>query len=216
MRREKPIRFLDLQTQYFFKESILRPPSLTSSQLTTAMSHPTRARVLTVLNDREASPKELSVEIGEPLNNVAYHIDVLTKLGCVELVRTTPTHGGRVVEHFYRAIERSYFDEEAWDRLGDNEKQIVTTTIVRMISHDINEAMAKGTFYDPDDNHLSRIPFVVDWEGWEEIKEILDRTLGELMGIRENVLARSKGGDQETFPARVHMIQFRSPSPKPA
>lgn len=193
-----------------------RPPELTSPQLAKAMSHPMRARVLTVLNDRVASPKELAEEFGEPLNNVSYHIEVLTKLRCIELVRTEPSGGGRVLTHFYRATEQSYFDDEAWDQLGDNEKQVVSMTILRMISHDINEAMASGTIYDPDDSHLSRTPFMVDWEGWEEIKLVLEKALGELLTVREQIAGRALAGDQETFPARVHMIHFRSPSPKTA
>jgi hypothetical protein len=85
---------------------------------------------------------------------------------------------------------------------------------MRMISHDVNEAMAKGTFYDPDDAHLSRTPFVVDMEGWQEIKDVLAETLDRLLGIRENVSGRCQDTTVETFPARVHLIQFRSPSPK--
>jgi predicted ArsR family transcriptional regulator len=89
------------------------------------MSHPTRARVLTILNDRVASPKEIAEEIEESLNNVAYHIDILAKLGCIELTKVRPASGGRVMQHFYRATERSYLDDDAWAELGDKEKQVV-------------------------------------------------------------------------------------------
>ena len=188
------------------------PPNLTSPQLATAMAHPTRVRVLTVLNDRVASPKELAAEIDESLNNVAYHVDILKELGCIELVKTEPSGGGRVIEHFYRATQRSYFDADAWERHGEKERLAVSTTLMRLASEDINEAMAKGTFTDPDDNHISRTPLVVDRPGWEEITSILDRALEELLAVPEAVLGRTGGTDAETMPVKVEIIQFRSPS----
>lgn len=188
------------------------PPSLTSPQLAAAMSHPTRGRVLTILNDRVASPREVADEIGEPLNNVAYHIKILVKLGCIELVRAKQSRGGRVVEHFYRAIEPSFFTEDDWKKIGEEEQRTVTTTIMRMISHDVNAAMVSGTFFD-DDNHLSRTPFSVDRAGWEEIKEVLADALDRLLTIKENVAARGQREDLETFPARVNIIHYRSPGP---
>jgi DNA-binding transcriptional ArsR family regulator len=186
---------------------------VTSPQLATAVAHPTRVRVLTVLNHRVASPKELAEEIGESLNNVAYHVEILKDLGCIELVKTEPSGGGRVIEHFYRATQRSYFDADAWEQLGDKERLAVSTTLMRLASEDINEAMAKGTFTDPDDNHISRTPLVVDRPGWEEITSILDRALEELLTVPDAVLARTEGNDDtETMPVKVEIIQFRSPS----
>jgi DNA-binding transcriptional ArsR family regulator len=213
----KPIKWWKRSNSMLMEENQLVPLprlSLTNAQLTTAMSHPTRARVLTILNDRVASPKEIASEIEESLNNVAYHVEVLTKLGCIELVREESVNGGRVVQHFYRATERSYLDEDAWAELGDKEKQVVNTTIMRMMSYDVNEAMARGTLYDPEDGHMSRTPLVVDMEGWQEIKDVLCEALNRLLNIRENVNARSEQQEVETFPVRVNIIQFRYPSPK--
>lgn len=191
------------------------PPNLTSPQLATAMAHPTRVRIVTVLNEREASPKELAAEIEESLNNVAYHVEILKNLGCIELVRTQPSGGGRVIEHFYRATQRSYFDADAWERLGDKERFAVSATLMRLASEDISEAIAKGTFTDPDDNHISRTPLVVDRPGWDEITSILDRALEELLAVPEAVLARTEGTEAETMPIKVEIIQFRSPPASP-
>lgn len=188
-------------------------PQLTSPQLAKALSHPTRVRILTALNDRIASPKQLAAMMGEALNHVSYHVEVLTRLGCIEMVDAQPSSGGRVVEHFYKATQRSFFDEEAWNQLGEHEKQTLTAAIMRMMSQDVNEAMAKGTFFEPDDNHLSRTPLTVDTEGWREVKEILESTLYELLAVKENVLKR--GSDpEEMLHAKVEIIHFRSPSPE--
>lgn len=83
--------------------------------LVKALSHPLRQRVFTILSERVASPSELAAELDEPLGNVAYHVQVLNKLGCLELVRTTPVRGA--VEHHYRSVKRPFFNDADWAKL---------------------------------------------------------------------------------------------------
>jgi DNA-binding transcriptional ArsR family regulator len=78
-----------------------------------ALGHPLRHRLLRVLTDRVASPKELAAHLAEPLPNVSYHVRVLAELGCVELVRTVPRRGA--LEHYYRALMAPRFDGPAAD-----------------------------------------------------------------------------------------------------
>ena len=79
--------------------------------------------------ERAASPKEIAAELREPVNNVTYHLNQLLELGCIELVTAEPVHGGRVIEHFYRATQRAYFDDDAWRQFGHKEKMDVTSSI---------------------------------------------------------------------------------------
>jgi hypothetical protein len=191
-----------------------RPPTLISSRLVTAMSHPTRVHAMTVLNERAATPGEIAASLGQPVNNVTYHINVLVNLGCIELIEEKPARGGRVVEHFYRATQPSYLDLEGWKQLGENEKFGLTAALMRLVSDDIDEAMARGTFYEPDDNHLSRSPMVVDPEGWRETLAVLEQTVFGLMGIQDNVKAREGDKSPEAMHVKVEILHFRSPSPK--
>ena len=196
-----------------------RTPSLISSRLATAVSHPTRLHAMKILFERKASPKQIAAELDQPINNVTYHINVLLELACIELVSVEPASGGRVAEHFYRAIRRAYFDADMWEQLDEKEKLDVVSTLIRMISEDINEAMVTGTFYDPDDNHISRTPLVVDQTGWEEITAILDRSSEDLLGVEQAVAERGRaaaaqGREEEQMHVKVEIIQFRSPTPK--
>lgn len=74
-------------------------------RLAKALSHSTRARVLALLAEGKASPKQVSERLGEDLRSIAYHVRVLHRLGCLELVETQQRRGA--VEHFYTVTERA-------------------------------------------------------------------------------------------------------------
>ncbi len=190
------------------------PPSLVDPRLASAMSHPTRLSALRILAKREASPKEIAEQTGEPLNNVSYHVKVLRELGCVELVDVKQARGGRVSEHVYRGTQRPYFDPESWDLLDDAGKLNVISAILHHVSEDMASAMVHGTFYEDDDSHLSRTPLQVDAEGWREVVDLLRDTLDGLLGIQEEVVKRgSKPSERSDL--RVAILHFRMPPNPP-
>ena len=182
-------------------------------QLAAAMSHPTRVHAITILGMRTASPREIAEEIDERLNNVTYHLRQLQELGCIELVRTERVRGGRVLEHFYRATSRVYFDEAAWAVLNQKEKLDLTTVAIRIVSEDIEEAMAAGTFFAQDSAHISRLPMVLDPDGWQEVIEVVSRATEDLIDITGRVAERCAGGEPPSIHAKVELLQFRSPPP---
>jgi DNA-binding transcriptional ArsR family regulator len=75
-----------------------------------ALSHPLRAAILKALEDREASPIELSKEMGEALPNVAYHVRALHELGAIALVRQRQVRGA--MEHVYTATVRISLNQQ--------------------------------------------------------------------------------------------------------
>jgi DNA-binding transcriptional ArsR family regulator len=194
------------------KVSTAKSPEFVSPRLAAAMSHPTRVHTMCVLLERTASPREVAEEIGERLNNVTYHVKQLRKLGCIELVRTERVRGGRVLEHFYRATQRLYFDEDAWQALNEKERLDLVGVSLRIISQDITAAMAAGTFFGEDNAHLCRTPMVVDADGWREISELLERATEDLFKIEARVAERTAAdGTPADIHTRVQMLQFRSP-----
>jgi DNA-binding transcriptional ArsR family regulator len=189
-----------------------KTPRLTIPELTAALSHPTRNYVLAILTERIASPKELAKELNRTIRHIGYHLGVLERLDCVELVKTEPVKGKRVVEHFYRATQRPWFDRDAWAEVGKGDKPGITSVIMEAMSSDIAEAVLAGTFNDPD-NHISRTPMTVDSEGWEEVVTLLTSTLNGLIDIQGRVSNRSTP-ETEVKPIKVEIIHFRSPSQK--
>jgi DNA-binding transcriptional ArsR family regulator len=72
-------------------------------RLAKALSNDVRARALKLLAEEAKSPKLIAAELELDLRSVAYHVRVLKKLGCIELVETLPRRGA--VEHVYRAAD---------------------------------------------------------------------------------------------------------------
>lgn len=165
--------------------------------------------------ERAATPREVAAQIGEPVNNVAYHVKVLLRLNCIELVEKRQARGGRVEEHLYGAAQRyQVWDAPAWERLSEGEKLDVAQAILHHVAQDIAEAMATGTFYEDLDNHISRMPMTLDQEGWDEVVSLLQGTLDTLFDIQARADERRVGSEEPVNHAKVEILHFRSPPPK--
>jgi DNA-binding transcriptional ArsR family regulator len=81
-----------------------RPVSI-DQQLAKALSSELRAQALALISEGIASPKLIAAKLGLDLRNVAYHVRVLRRLGCIELVETEKRRGA--VEHIYRITEQA-------------------------------------------------------------------------------------------------------------
>src|ERR687893_2787541 len=129
---------------------------LVDPRIAKALSHPMRARILGILDERVASPNEIAETIDERLPNVSYHVRALLDLGCIELVRTAQRRGA--IEHYYRALARPFFSDRDWKRLPRSGRQAVSDVALQMVWEDTSEAMKADTFERRSDRHLSRTP----------------------------------------------------------
>ena len=71
-----------------------------------------RTRILGMLDERVASPRQLSDELGVPVQNVNYHVRELARLGLIRLVRETQRRGA--IEHHYQAVASPRVSDQAW------------------------------------------------------------------------------------------------------
>jgi DNA-binding transcriptional ArsR family regulator len=76
-----------------------RPISIEQS-LAKALSNSLRAQALHLISEGVDSPKAIAEQLDADIRTVAYHVRVLRRLGCVELVETKRRRGA--VEHIYR------------------------------------------------------------------------------------------------------------------
>ena len=95
----------------------------------------------------EASPTQLARLLDAPVANVAYHVRVLEKLDCVELVRTRQVRGA--LEHHYRAIAHPWLDAEQWARLPASFRRQALARTLRDIVSEASDAGVAGGFDHP-------------------------------------------------------------------
>jgi len=168
--------------------------TITDPRLVKALAHPLRLRILSVLEQREASPKELSLALDAPLTHVSYHVRQLAEHGIVKLVRRTPRRGA--IEHHYRMDARPMISDEAWRAAPEIAKQAFVGSFLTRVSEEVNSAAAQAGF-SRDGAHLSRMPLELDQPGWEEAGEVLKRLLEDLERIQADVRGRAKGNHGE-------------------
>jgi DNA-binding transcriptional ArsR family regulator len=173
--------------------------------LVQALAHPLRFRMLSILQEREASPKELAAEFDIPLANVAYHIQVLRKLKLIKLVKKTPRRGA--VEHHYRADYGAHIDNEAWSQTPDAVKKGMVGAALAEVGRDVTDAAAIGGF-EHFDAHLSRSKFVLDQEAWEELGEMLQAVLerGDELQVESAKRLKASGHEGERRAGLVMML----------
>jgi DNA-binding transcriptional ArsR family regulator len=139
------------------------------------LSHPLRAQILRTLEERRASPSDLSEQLDAPLGNVSYHVRVLLDLKLIKLVESAPRRGA--IEHYYEAVSGvAEVSRAAWTRGSGLAKQAVVASALAEIGQEVASTAAAGGF-DADDAHLSRTTLVLD----HRAKAELDDRLKDLM-----------------------------------
>jgi hypothetical protein len=174
-----------------------------------AFAHPLRVQILIILNERVASPNLLAQELDQSLNLVAYHVRVLEKYDCIELVDTKQRRGA--TEHFYRATRRQFLTDAEWARMPEALRPGLSGAMLKPIFDDVEEAISGGTFDQREDRHLSRTPMVVDPKGWNDTVEVLGEALERVLQIQAEASQRLADSEQPGMLSKVAILHFESP-----
>jgi DNA-binding transcriptional ArsR family regulator len=175
-----------------------------------ALAHPLRIHILRILEDRTASPRELSDELGAKLPNVSYHVRFLERLGVLELVDTQPRRGA--LEHFYRASGRLRVTGKAWAQVPAIVKNaMVAATLDQIIDYVKAGAMIGG--FDRADAHASRQPVLLDAQGFKDLGAALDELLDRANVIAAESAKRVAEGNHrsEELSAGLVLMLFETP-----
>lgn len=150
---------------------------------TGVVAHPIRARALTILADREASPVEIARELGLGASHIAYHVRILHEEELIELTEETPRRGS--IEHRFRAIFPPELNDEEYAALTTEERSKFSRLIFSFAAADACCAFSAGSFADRPDHHISRMPLQVDEAGWKELRDLYQDTLREVYRIKQ-------------------------------
>lgn len=167
---------------------------ISDPRLVKALGHPLRIQILGILEERVSSPSQIADELGAPLGNVSYHVRQLADLGLISLVKTTPVRG--TLEHYYRAEIRPRISGRAFSAAPALVKQATIGSTLGQIGDAVNRAASEGGF-GRDDAHLSRLPLVLDAEGWKEVAGELEGLLDRVDKIQKASGRRLRKADHE-------------------
>ena len=189
-------------------EDLSRHRGTVDQRVVRAMGHPVRVQALIILNERVASPNEISKELGESVGHVSYHIKVLKECECIELVDTAPRRGA--MEHYYRATDRAFLDEKEWASLPSTIRPGLSSSLLKTVFNDASAALISGTFDKRLDRHLSWTPMLVDEEGWEELRGELAALLERVFDIQAASAERLTEADAPGIPVTVSAMLFEA------
>lgn len=192
------------------------PPASTAASMETTLAaivaHPTRAKAFTILTERTASPVEIAQEIGKDVGHVGYHVRKLLQLDLIELVDERPVRGA--VEHFYRAIERPVVTEEEFAAQSIEEREVFTRYTLQRHVTDIARAMDEHTVDARINRVITRMPILVDEEGFQELSDLHTEVLERTMEIEARSNERRSTSEEDGIPTVSSSMFFEVPERK--
>jgi DNA-binding transcriptional ArsR family regulator len=150
---------------------------ITDPAVAKALAHPLRVRILGVLEERTASPRELADVLGAELTLVSYHVRRLAAAKLIKLVARKQRRGA--IEHYYEAVPKTTITSTAWAEVPSVAKASMVGAAVATVGEHVGAAAAAGGF-DRGDAHLSRTPVVLDERGWSQVAKRLDKLMDDL------------------------------------
>lgn len=181
-------------------------PNISDPRYVKALSHPLRVRIIALLQERTASPRELAEWLDATLGTVSYHVRTLHDFGLIELVRTSQVRGA--IAHHYRARVRPRVSGEAWATAGPIVKQAAVGAALQTVEEYARASAAAGGF-DRGEAHLTRTNLQLDAKGWQAAAKACERLLTELGRIEEAAagrLAKVPDADAASDAALVVML----------
>lgn len=181
-------------------------PNIDDPRFVKALSHPLRVRILALLQERTASPRELAEWLDSTLGTVSYHVRTLHDLGLIELVRTSQVRGA--IAHHYRAKVRPRVSDEAWASAAPIVKQAAVGAALQTVDEYARASAAAGGF-DRGEAHLTRSNLRLDEKGWQAAAKACEKLLTELARVEDAAgkrLARNPRSEEASDAGVVVML----------
>lgn len=190
--------------------------------LCNALKHPIRARIVEVANEIAISPsqfvrqglfpEELYENYQQALSQSSYHFRELAKEGCLEVVDEVRKRGA--MELVYRGSSRVYFSDREFEELPLETRKGLSKSSFQGVIARTDGAIRSGTFDKRPNRHLTWRAMLLDEEGWDELREILDDAFIKAEEARGKAEERLRDSGEEGFPATFALLGFESPPMK--
>jgi len=162
-----------------------------------AVSHETRVRILSLLNEGTYTPTQISEVLGIPVEKLSHHIRELADAGSIELAKTEEVRN--VNQHYYRAVEMPFYsDEEVW-AMNPLQRQVSAGLIIQNVTAEMMAAFWAGKIRDDPHCWLAWRWFNVDGEGRQDIADEQQRFWDRMQEIEaESTTRRVDSGEEAT------------------
>lgn len=169
------------------------PPDAVDARVVKALSHPTRVRILELLQERElASPVELAGELEIPLGTVSYHVRRLEQLGFIELATRTQRRGA--IEHHYRARATLDMPRRRRARRASAADGAAPGEVATRLLDDAHGSLARGGF-DAVEARADSRALRLDERGRRQVVALLERWTGKLAQVEQAAARRLTAGN---------------------
>ncbi|HXQ88218.1 MAG TPA: winged helix-turn-helix domain-containing protein [Solirubrobacterales bacterium] len=178
-------------------------------QLVRAIGHPLRVEILRLLEDGPSGPKRLSDRIGEPLGNVSYHMKVLRRYDCIELVETIPARGA--VEHIYKLKSRGTIGSRTWKEVPPALRTHYAGSAFASFANRAVEALDAGTVETREGSGVTWLSLNVDEQGWKELRKVMGNVEDRFRAVADRCAERMEA-PRDGIPVIVAVAAFEAAS----
>jgi DNA-binding transcriptional ArsR family regulator len=186
---------------------VAQVPNIDDPRYVKALSHPLRVRILALLQERTASPRELAEWLDATLGTVSYHVRTLHDFGLIELVRTSQVRGA--IAHHYKSRVRPRVSDEAWASAAPIVKQAAVGAALQTVDDYARASAAAGGF-DRGEAHLTRTSLRLDAKGWQAAARACEKLLAELARVEEAASKRLAKDPSDAADAALVVMLFET------
>ncbi|HEU4976847.1 MAG TPA: winged helix-turn-helix domain-containing protein [Baekduia sp.] len=179
-------------------------------RLVKALAHPLRIRIIGILEQRSATPKEMARMLGVPLENLSYHVRTLRDFGYIELEETRMVRGA--VEHRYSLAVQPRITAETWEQLPAVVREALDAAHLSQIWETVSRAATQGKLDRPE-SHLTRRFARLDEPGFAAASQVLTEAWERLVAIEQQAAERLDRHETAEVPAFFVTMLFDAPDP---
>jgi AcrR family transcriptional regulator len=129
------------------------------------------SEMMVILAVREAGPKEMARQLGKSVEEVERAIDELLR---VDLLTLADAGVSESEERLYRT-KGQWLTDADWAQMSLAERQGLSKLIGRLVTGEVELALETGTFDARIDRYLTRVPLLVDEQGWRRLMSIHEK-----------------------------------------
>jgi DNA-binding transcriptional ArsR family regulator len=177
-------------------------------RLVKALAHPLRIRILGILEQRSATPKELAALLDVQLENLSYHVRTLRDFGFIKLERRRMVKGA--VEHRYGMVARPRITAAAWEQLPAIVREALDSASLDQIWDVVTRAASQDKMSRPE-SHMARRVARLDEQGLAEMSEVVTDAVDKLVAIEKQSAQRLRKHKSPEIPTVLIAMLFDAP-----